>query len=250
MDSSSLNWNRRLAPRSSSPQTCARRVRPAAREPGWRIGGTHAAHSEQEQAEKTEPRYQQPKQQRTFANPCWQDTLDNRLRNMVFHRAIFRIWLRGPTPALAVEGCPVTLPPPMSPFLFSHRHRVGYAECTVGNHVYYARYLDIIEEARGELFRAAGLPLLRLQEEGTIFPVIECRLRYHSAARFDDLLQIDACLVELSGARLTIYYRITREPNQLILEATIRHVCTSLAEKPKRLPAHVLAGLTTFVRRE
>ena len=138
----------------------------------------------------------------------------------------------------------------MSPSLFSHRHRVGYAECTVGNHVYYARYLDIIEEARGELFRAAGLPLLRLQEQGTIFPVIECRLRYHSAARFDDLLQIDAWLVELSGARLTISYRVSREPNQLILEGTVRHVCTSLEEKPKRLPTHVIMGLSCHLKEE
>ena len=32
--------------------------------------------------------------------------------------------------------------------VFLHRHRVTYAECTVGNHVYYSRYLDLLESAR------------------------------------------------------------------------------------------------------
>jgi hypothetical protein len=31
---------------------------------------------------------------------------------------------------------------------FRHTHRVTYAECTVGNHIYYARYLDLLEAAK------------------------------------------------------------------------------------------------------
>jgi len=29
--------------------------------------------------------------------------------------------------------------------MFVHTHRVTYAECTVGNHIYHARYLDLLE---------------------------------------------------------------------------------------------------------
>lgn len=61
---------------------------------------------------------------------------------------------------------------------FIHPVRVTYAECTVGNHVYYGRYLDYLEEARGEFFRQMGCPLLQWQQAETIFPVIELRLRY------------------------------------------------------------------------
>ena len=66
----------------------------------------------------------------------------------------------------------------MSDSVFQHQHRVVYAECTVGNHVYYARYLDMLEEARGELFRRAGCPLLALQEGGTALPVIGLEIAY------------------------------------------------------------------------
>ncbi|MGN6552400.1 MAG: hypothetical protein ACTHLW_01530 [Verrucomicrobiota bacterium] len=38
----------------------------------------------------------------------------------------------------------------MSELSFRHDHRVAYAECTVGNHIYYGRYLDVLESARGE----------------------------------------------------------------------------------------------------
>ena len=134
----------------------------------------------------------------------------------------------------------------MSVPAFSHHHCVSYAECTVGNHVYYARYLDILEEARGELFRAAGLPLLRLQDDGTTFPVMECRLQYRQAARYDDLLRIEARVKELRAARLTIVYRIVREPSQLILDATIQYVCASAEGKPKRIAPHILTALNRF----
>jgi acyl-CoA thioesterase FadM len=38
--------------------------------------------------------------------------------------------------------------------VFVHRHRVHYAECTLGNHIYYARYLDLLEDAPVPAIRA------------------------------------------------------------------------------------------------
>ena len=96
----------------------------------------------------------------------------------------------------------------MSDSVFQHQHRVVYAECTVGNHVYYARYLDMLEEARGELFRRAGWPLLALQEGGTVFPVIGVEIAYQGPARYDDLLTIELWITEMRGARLNFGFRI------------------------------------------
>ena len=74
---------------------------------------------------------------------------------------------------------------------FRHPHRVSYAECTLGNHVYHSRYLDWLEAARGEFVRSLGSTVLQWQERDVIFPVIEARLRYKSPARYDDLLAIE-----------------------------------------------------------
>jgi len=130
---------------------------------------------------------------------------------------------------------------------FRWRHRVTYSECTAGNHVYYARYLDILEEARGEFFRHAGRPLTRLQEADTLFPVIEARLRYRGAARYDDLLTIEVAVAELAKVRLAFSHRILTESGRLLVEGSTVHACTSREEKPKRIPVELVAALSPFL---
>jgi acyl-CoA thioester hydrolase len=131
--------------------------------------------------------------------------------------------------------------------VFQHTHRVAYAECTLGNHIYYARYLDLLEAARGEFFRSLGAPLRELQERDTIFPVIECRMRYKFPARYDDVLTIEVRPTAAEKVRVNFFYRILNQHNTLILEAEIFHVCTGLNEKPKRLPEELLATLQTRI---
>ncbi len=124
----------------------------------------------------------------------------------------------------------------MSPLPFRHRLRVTYADCTVGNHVYYARYLDFLEAARGEFFRHLGKTFQAWQDEGLIFPVIECRLQYRGPARYDDELEVEVAVLQAEGVRLGFRYRVVRAGGSVLVEAEIRHVCTSLEERPKRLP--------------
>ena len=80
----------------------------------------------------------------------------------------------------------------MSGSIFRHEQRVSYSLCTIGNHVYYSRYLDILEVARGEFFRHLGLPFRQWQEREIIFPVVECQLRYKGAARYDDAQLVES----------------------------------------------------------
>lgn len=119
---------------------------------------------------------------------------------------------------------------------FRYVHRVTYAECTVGDHIYHSRYLDLLEAARGEFMRALGHPVLALQEADQIFPVIEARLRYKSPARYDDLLTIEVWITRLGGARLNFGHRIVNQAGKLIVEAETMHCCTGRDERPKRLP--------------
>lgn len=130
---------------------------------------------------------------------------------------------------------------------FQHFHRVTYSECTVGNHIYYARYLDLIEEARGEFFRSLGISLLQLQAEGTIFPVIESHVRYKMPARYDDLLQIETWLTRLQGVRINFASRVRNQAGQLVLEAETFHACAGRDEKPKRIPQNALEGLRIYL---
>lgn len=138
----------------------------------------------------------------------------------------------------------------MSEKIFRHTHRVTYAECTVGNHIYYARYLDLLEAARGEFFRELGSPLSQLQNDDTIFPVIESHLRYKAPARYDDLLAIEIWPTKLQGVRINFGHRVLNQNTTLLLEAETFHVCTGLNEKPKRPPEKLVEQLREYLREE
>ena len=126
---------------------------------------------------------------------------------------------------------------------FRHTHRVTYADCTVGNHIYYGRYLNLLEVARGEFFRHLGTTLLQWQERDTLFPVLECHLRYKAPARYDDVLAIEVWPTSAERVRLNFAHRIMNQSGKLILEAETNHVCASLNDKPKRLPEELVAAL-------
>src|SRR5687768_3431212 len=114
--------------------------------------------------------------------------------------------------------------------IFIHRQRVIYAQCTIGNHVYHSRYLEILEAARGEFMRALGYPLRRLQDEDFIFPVVSLRMKFLAPARYDDELVIELWLKDVSRVRLTVAGRIISESGKLFVEAETDHVCTSIHE--------------------
>jgi acyl-CoA thioester hydrolase len=130
---------------------------------------------------------------------------------------------------------------------FRYVHRVTYAECTIGDHVYHSRYLDLLEAARGEFMRAQGEPVLALQEAGYIFPVIEARVRYKFPARYDDLLTIEVWMTRVERVRLNFGHRILNQDGKLILEAETFHCCTGHDEKPKRLAEQLLARLGPYL---
>jgi acyl-CoA thioester hydrolase len=130
---------------------------------------------------------------------------------------------------------------------FCHHHRVSYAECTVGNHIYHSRYLDLLEAARGEFLRSLGTTVLSLQDADYIFPVIEARLSYKFPARYDDLLTIEVRPTLVERVRLNFGHRILNQDGKLILEAETFHCCTSRDERPKRLPPELVEKLKLLV---
>jgi acyl-CoA thioester hydrolase len=130
---------------------------------------------------------------------------------------------------------------------FCYKHRVTYADCTIGNHVYHSRYLDLLEAARGEFLRSLGPTVLELQDADCIFPVIEARLRYKFPARYDDLLTIEVWVMAAEKVRLNFGHCILNQNGKLILEAETFHVCTSREDKPKRLPEETAEKLKPYL---
>ncbi len=131
----------------------------------------------------------------------------------------------------------------MSSLPFVHHHRITYAECTLGNHVYYSRYLDMLEAARGEFFRSLGWPLLKLQGEGIAFPVRECQLRYEAPARYDDTVAIELRVAGLDRLWLKFDFAIRNESGALLVAGRTDHFCAATDERPRRMPSELWAVL-------
>lgn len=132
-----------------------------------------------------------------------------------------------------------------APFRFSYR--VTYADCTVGNHVYYGRYLEILEAARGAFFRYLGTSFLEWQNQGVVFPVVEVHLRYRGAARYDDDLTVELSVVRAERARLDFGYRALSPAEKVLLEGETRHVCASVDDHIKRLPSGLVERLEPYL---
>lgn len=130
---------------------------------------------------------------------------------------------------------------------FRYQHRVIYAECTIGDHIYHSHYLNLLEAARGEYIRSLGATVREWQERDVIFPIVEARLKFKSPARYDDLLTIEVRPTLVSGVRVNFGHRVTDQSGKLILEAETFHVCTSFKEKPKRLPPELAAQLAAQI---
>ncbi len=135
------------------------------------------------------------------------------------------------------------LTPRMSNSEFKHKQRVRYSDVTVGNHVFYSRYLEFIEDARSEYFRDIGLPLIDLTEKNIQLPVVELQVEYREPARYDDDLTVSVRLTHLTRLRMTIQYQILNQASKVLVEASIHHACVSNTGRPCRMPPHLHARL-------
>jgi YbgC/YbaW family acyl-CoA thioester hydrolase len=131
----------------------------------------------------------------------------------------------------------------MSEPAFTHRHRISYAATAPGNHVYFSRYLEIVEEARGEFFRSLGFPLNSLAQEHAIqLPVLECKVKYHRFARYDDEVEVRVRVDDIGRIRLRLEYELFRGED-LLVDVVIEHACLRADERPTRLPGPLRKAL-------
>jgi acyl-CoA thioester hydrolase len=91
------------------------------------------------------------------------------------------------------------------------------------------------------MWRSHGFDYARFEREtGLGVPVAEARLRYRSAARFDDELVIETWASAASRASVWLDAAVTRE-GVLLLESSVRLACVSLADGSiRRIPDALL----------
>ena len=89
-----------------------------------------------------------------------------------------------------------------------YRHTVQYYETDKMGVTHHSNYIRWMEEARVDFLEKKGWPFDRLEKEGIISPVISVNASYKKPSRFSDKVDIDVSVIEFSGVKLKIGYRM------------------------------------------
>ena len=87
--------------------------------------------------------------------------------------------------------------------------RVRYAETDQMQVVYHSNYLVWCEIGRTEFIRALGTPYAELERRNVTLAVVEANLRFHAAARYDNLIRVTTTIADVRSRTITFDYVIT-----------------------------------------
>jgi acyl-CoA thioester hydrolase len=115
--------------------------------------------------------------------------------------------------------------------------RVRYSETDQMGVVYHTNYLVWCEIGRTDFIRASGLTYAELERRGVLLAVAEATIRYHAAARYDDLIRVETTLAAVRSRAVTFDYLITNADTAERLSSA-RTVLVSLDRRgrPTMLP--------------
>lgn len=129
----------------------------------------------------------------------------------------------------------------MSVFSAHVSYRVPYADSDQMGVVYYANYLVYFERVRNELLRQAGFPYVELEARGFALPVLEAHVKYRTAARYDDLLDIVGWVGWIKPVRLQVNCEVRRGETVIADGYTVHAFVAKESLKPQRIPDDIVA---------
>lgn len=118
--------------------------------------------------------------------------------------------------------------------------RIYYGDTDLSGVVYHANYLNYMERARSEFFRAVGISKLAGLDdaEPTAWALRKAELEYLRPARFDDLIEIHTSIGAMSGARVDVIQNTVCN-GQLLVRGKVQACLITLSGKPRRVPQDV-----------
>jgi acyl-CoA thioester hydrolase len=111
--------------------------------------------------------------------------------------------------------------------------------------VFHATYLAFMERARTELLNESGVDLARMVEaRGVQIMVSSLGVKYHAAARLNELVSVSAEVVKIGRASVVFRQRVERD-GVLLVEAEVTLAIVDRARmKPARMPHELEQALT------
>ncbi|WP_298706597.1 thioesterase family protein [uncultured Veillonella sp.] len=122
--------------------------------------------------------------------------------------------------------------------MFTTSLRVRFYETDMMEVAHHTNHLRWFEMGRVEFFRACGITLWDMMNDGIVFPITKVTCEYKEPARFDDILTVEVTVAKISRAQCVFTYRILREADgALIATGETQNVFTDkVTGKIIRLP--------------
>jgi len=109
---------------------------------------------------------------------------------------------------------------------FQTRRRVEFCETDMAGIVHFSNFYRWMEQTEHEFYRSHGLTIVDHQPDGETFgwPRVQAQCRFHSPARYDDILDVELQLQRIGVKSLT-WETTFRIDDRLVATGTIKTVC-------------------------
>ncbi|MCR4422178.1 MAG: acyl-CoA thioesterase [Exilispira sp.] len=121
----------------------------------------------------------------------------------------------------------------MNRFKVRYSKFVNYWETDKMSIVHHSNYIKWFEEARLHFLRQCSLPYDKIEKSGIWLPVYEVYAKYVKPASFEDKIDIDVSIKELTPIKLTLEYVVLKDNDILATGYTV-HPITDEKLKIKR----------------
>jgi acyl-CoA thioester hydrolase len=124
-----------------------------------------------------------------------------------------------------------------------YKARVYYHHTDCGGVVYYANYLQFLEEARTDFLSSKGISIIEYVKKDRFFVVSRQEVDYIAPAYYGDLLDIETTLNGVSGVRIDLLCDVRNSAGKQIATARSVLAFINTSFKPCAIPGELRSQL-------
>ncbi len=121
--------------------------------------------------------------------------------------------------------------------------RVYYEDTDFSGNVYHANYLKYCERARSDYLRVMGIDQNAMFAVGDAFVVRRMNCEFLRPAKFEDVLEVETRLIEMSGARFELAQAVMRG-EETLFSASVTVAIVDKSGRPKRISSALAEALS------
>jgi acyl-CoA thioester hydrolase len=131
-----------------------------------------------------------------------------------------------------------------------YKARVYYHHTDCGGVVYYANYLQFLEEARTDFLEKKGVSVSEYAKKGRFFVVSRQEVDYRAPAYYGDILDIETKLSAVSGVRIDLSCDIRNARGVLVAQCRTVLAFIDTTFKPCPIPEDLRERLLSAIQKE